>query len=165
LAGEASATFSLLLGRRAAFDCRVSQLPSADLVVDYFRWRSEDAARNCLNAYCYWTQRKLGADAPAATARLSGMSTAQKNEFLFERGVNFNDVPAWQKRGVGLYWEEFDQVGRNPATGEESVGRRRRIRRDLELPMKETYEKFVERFAGSLEASAPESKNAPGDEP
>ena len=44
LAGEASAKFSLLLGAVAAFDCRISQLPSAGHVVDYFRWRSEDAA-------------------------------------------------------------------------------------------------------------------------
>lgn len=46
LAGEASATFSLLLGKRATFDCRISQLPNSSLVVDYFRWRSEDAGRN-----------------------------------------------------------------------------------------------------------------------
>src|SRR5439155_739888 len=31
LAGEASARFSLLLGSLAVFDCRVSQLPTADL--------------------------------------------------------------------------------------------------------------------------------------
>ena len=36
----------------AAFDCRISQLPSLDLVVDYFRWRGEDARRNALNAHC-----------------------------------------------------------------------------------------------------------------
>ena len=58
LAGEASAAFSLLLGRAASFDCRLSQLPSTELVVDYFRWRNEDAARNALNAWCYWTLRK-----------------------------------------------------------------------------------------------------------
>jgi tRNA(His) 5'-end guanylyltransferase len=45
LSGEASAKFSLLLGAIAVFDCRISQLPSVDLVVDYFRWRNEDAHR------------------------------------------------------------------------------------------------------------------------
>ena len=63
LAGEASAKFSLLLGQVATFDCRISQLPTANLVVDYFRWRNEDAARNALSAYCYWTHRKQGLDA------------------------------------------------------------------------------------------------------
>jgi tRNA(His) guanylyltransferase len=60
MAGEASAKFSLLLGAIAVFDCRISQLPSADLVVDYFRWRSEDAHRNALNAHGYWLLRKKG---------------------------------------------------------------------------------------------------------
>ena len=46
LSGEASAKFSLLLGAMAVFDCRISQLPTVDLVVDYFRWRNEDAHRN-----------------------------------------------------------------------------------------------------------------------
>lgn len=37
LAGEASAKFALLLGAHAAFDCRLSLLPNAGLVRDYFR--------------------------------------------------------------------------------------------------------------------------------
>jgi len=43
LAGEASAKFSTLLGSIGAFDCRISELPAKQLVVDYFRWRNEDA--------------------------------------------------------------------------------------------------------------------------
>jgi tRNA(His) 5'-end guanylyltransferase len=46
LAGEASACFALGLGRQAAMDCRIVELPSLDLVVDYFRRRNEDAHRN-----------------------------------------------------------------------------------------------------------------------
>lgn len=52
LAGEARAKFSILLGDIAAFDCRISQLPQIGDVVDYFRWRSEDAHRNALNGHC-----------------------------------------------------------------------------------------------------------------
>jgi hypothetical protein len=48
LSGEASAKFSLLLGAVAVFDCRISQLPTVELVIDYFRWRNEDAHRNAL---------------------------------------------------------------------------------------------------------------------
>jgi len=59
LASEASAKFSLLLGDLGAFDCRVSELPTIELVCDYFRWRNEDAHRNALNAHCYWLLRKL----------------------------------------------------------------------------------------------------------
>lgn len=143
LAGEASAKFSLLLGRVATFDCRVSQLPSAGRVVDYFRWRSEDAARNALNAYCYWTLRKQGLDEQAATTRILGLSVSQKNDLLFDHGVNFNDVPNWQKHGVGLLWDEFERPSLNPLTNEKVVARRRRIRIEYNLPMKSEYEAFI----------------------
>jgi len=143
LAGEASATFSLLLGDVACFDCRISQLPNTDLVCDYFRWRNEDAARNALNAHCYWALRKDGSNERQATERLLGLSSADKNELLFGYGVNFNDLPNWQKRGIGLYWEEYEKTGTNPLTGERTVAVRRRIKRDIDLPMKDQYGQFV----------------------
>jgi tRNA(His) 5'-end guanylyltransferase len=143
LSGEASAKFSLLLGAMAVFDCRVSQLPSPGHVVDYYRWRNEDAHRNALNAHGYWLLRKQGKSVGEATAAMSGLTVAEKNELLFQNGVNFNDLPLWQKRGVGLYWEEFDRLGENPLTGEKVVARRRRVRRDLELPMKDAYTAFL----------------------
>lgn len=86
LAGEASACFSLLLGARACFDCRISQLPKPELVVDYFRWRGEDAHRNALHAHCYWALRKAGQTFSQATARLHGLAVADKNELLFRTG-------------------------------------------------------------------------------
>lgn len=143
LAGEASARFSLLLGSVATFDCRISQLPNIDLVVDYFRWRQEDATRNALSAWCYWTLRKAGQDEQQATQRLFGVSQSQKNELLFQHGVNFNDLPNWQKRGIGLYWESYEKPSINPITKEEVGGRRRRIHADHDLPMKEDYGHFV----------------------
>jgi tRNA(His) 5'-end guanylyltransferase len=143
LAGEASAQFSLRLGKAASFDCRISQLPTPGLVVDYFRWRNEDAARNALNAWCYWTLRKNGRNEKEADEALLGMSVGQKNELLFQYGINFNDVANWQKRGVGLYWEEYDKPSTNPVTGQEVMARRRRIRTDYDLPMKDEYGQFV----------------------
>ncbi len=143
LAGEASAQFSVRLGQPATFDSRISQLPSAELVVDYFRWRIEDAARNALNSWCYWTLRKEGQNEQQATKRLLGLSVSQKNELLFQYGINFNELPSWQKRGVGLYWEEYDKPSVNPITKEEVTARRRRIRTDLDLPMKDEYGQFV----------------------
>ena len=144
IAGEASSKFSLLLGGIACFDSRISELPNKNLVVDYFRWRNEDAHRNALNAHCYWMLRKKGESANAATVYLSGMTIADKNELLFQEGINFNDVPNWQKRGIGLYWEEYDKTSVNPLSGEETTCIRRRIKVDYDLPMKDEYAQFIE---------------------
>lgn len=143
LAGEASGAFSVRLGSPAAFDCRISQLPTDDDVVDYFRWRYEDAHRNALNGHCYWLLRGHGLDEKAATQRLQGVSVADRNELLFRHGVNFNDVPAWQKRGVGALWEEAPRAAVDPRTGAEVAGVRRRLVVRDELPMKDAYDAFV----------------------
>ena len=146
LAGEASAKFTSLLGDIAAFDCRISQLPGQKMVTDYFRWRNEDAHRNSLSAHCYWALRKAGASPAEATSKLEGRSVADKNELLFSRGVNFNELPLWQRRGVGVVWEGYEKAGMNPTTGETTTVRRRRLAAVMELPMREAYERFVARF-------------------
>ena len=144
LAGEASAKFSLMVGQIAVFDCRISQLPQQVDVEDYFRWRQADAARNALNAHCYWLLRRQGKTARQADSALQKLSRADKNELLFQNGINFNDVPSWQKRGTGLYWETYEKIGKNPLTNEETLTQRRRIYRDFELPMSEAYQTFIQ---------------------
>jgi tRNA(His) guanylyltransferase len=143
LAGEASAKFSLLLGNLAVFDYRISQLPTEELVVDYLRWRSEDAHRNALNAHCYWMLRKQGKSVSQATQALLKLSVSAKNEFLFQGGINFNDLPNWQKRGIALYWETYEKPGVNPKTNATVVAERRRIQVNYDLPMKEQYDEFI----------------------
>jgi tRNA(His) guanylyltransferase len=143
LAGEASAAFAVRIGRPAAFDCRIIELPTVQLVIDYFRWRSEDAHRNALNAWCYWKLRDEGADSSAATSRLEGMSVAEKNELLFQRGLNFNDLPLWQRRGIGVLWEDYDKAATNPKTGQAVTARRRRLKTIHDLPMREEYSQFI----------------------
>ena len=152
LAAEASAAFSVRLGRPAAFDCRVIELPAPGLVVDYFRWRSEDAHRNALNAWCYWTLRAEGAGVAGATGAIEGMPVDKKNELLFQRGINFNNLPAWQRRGLGLLWETYDKPAVDRRTGEDVTARRRRLRTILELPMKDEYSRFVQTVLDSCES-------------
>ena len=146
LAGETSAKFSLLLGDLGAFDCRVIQLPSVELVENYFRWRQEDAKRNALNGHCYWTLRDEGKSGKKASNILDKLNVSQKNELLFSKGVNFNDVPSWQKRGVGVYWEEYEKKAFNPKTNKKVMATRRRLKVDYELPIKDEYGLFMRRF-------------------
>lgn len=144
LAGEASARFSLLLGDVAAFDCRISQLPARELVVEYLQWRAADAHRNALSAHCYWSLRRAGRSPREADAIASGLSASEKNELLFqEAGINFNEVPVWQRRGVGLFREDYEREGRNPITGASTVAVRRRLAATFELPMGDDYSAMV----------------------
>jgi tRNA(His) 5'-end guanylyltransferase len=143
LAGEASAKFSTLLGSIGAFDCRLSELPNKKLVEDYFRWRNEDAHRNALNAHCYWRLRRDNFTVNEATAKIEGMSVATKNELLFKYGLNFNDIPTWQKRGIGVYWEDAKKEGFNPKTNKQVLADKRILYTDFELPMRDEYNKFI----------------------
>jgi tRNA(His) guanylyltransferase len=142
-AGIASATFALGLGTAAHFDSRVWVGPSRKHVVDYFRWRQSDAARCCLNGWCYWTMRKEGQSVQEASRALEGKTFSEKNELLFARGINFNDVPQWQKHGFGLYWENIEKAGLNPITGVETRTTRRRVRIDKELPRGAAFTELV----------------------
>ncbi len=146
LAGIASATFSMELGQVVSMDCRVVPLPNIERVKDYFLWRQEDAHRNALNAHCYWMLRKEGMGAVEANEQLEGKSVAYKNELLYQRGINFDKLPSWQKRGIGIYWKDVEKTGFNPITQKETKTTRRILYTDMNLPLSKDYGEMVASF-------------------
>ena len=146
LAGVASAAFSMQLGQQAIFDCRMVPLPTLERVQDYFQWRQEDAHRNSLNSHCYWLLRSQGKSVTEATSMLSGKSVAFKNELLFQNGINYDKLPAWQKRGVGVYWKTIEKQGFNPVSGQSETAVRRSLFVDEALPLREEYSAFITRL-------------------
>ncbi|MBR2731745.1 MAG: guanylyltransferase [Clostridia bacterium] len=145
-AGTASAAFSLQLGQTGVFDCRMIPLPTVETVRDYFLWRQEDAARNALNSHCYWLLRKEGKTVAEATKMLEGQSVAFKNELLFQRGINFDKLSNWQKRGTGVCRRQVEKEGFNPVTGETVTALRNSLAADYELPIRKAYGDFIERL-------------------
>lgn len=143
-AAIASGVFSLACGTAVAFDSRACLAPLDEQVVDYFRWRQADAARCALNGWCYWTLRKGGMGVGQATKMLESKDTAFKNELLFQNGVNFNDVPLWQRRGTGVYWREVSHTGHDPMRDVAVQTTRRRLFVDRELSMGEGYATLIE---------------------
>lgn len=115
------------------FDSRIWLGATDADVLDYFSWRRADAFRCGINSWAYWTLVKEGLSARAATAKLDGLDVSAKNELLFERGININDVPAWQRRGVGMRWETYTKLGYNPIAQKEESAVRRRVKVDTEL--------------------------------
>ena len=146
LAGVASVAFSGQLGRAGIFDCRMIPLPTVERVRDYFLWRQEDAHRNSLNSHCYWLLRRQGKSVAEATKALVGQSVGFKNELLYQNGINFNTLPAWQKRGLGVYWRSVEKQGFNPLTGETETALRRELTVDTELPLGDEYGDFIAAF-------------------
>lgn len=144
LSAEASVAFSTHIGHMAVFDCRLVPLPNLDYVIDYFRWRQEDSHRNSLNAHCYWLFRKEGMSASNVQKRIAGLSIEERNELLFSHGINYNDLPLWQRRGIGAYFIDKERVGYNPVTRTQNVCVRRSLFVEEELPIGEKYADFIQ---------------------
>jgi tRNA(His) 5'-end guanylyltransferase len=142
-ASIAAATFSLAHGQPAQFDARACLASLDDQVVDYFRWRQADATRCALNGWCYWTLRKQGLSPAQATSTLEGKGTDFKNELLFQAGINFNQLPLWQRRGTGMYWQEVPHEGYNPVLKQNVLTTRRRVVENRELPLSDQYAGFL----------------------
>jgi tRNA(His) guanylyltransferase len=153
-AALASATFTHAAGAPATFDSRAWLGVDVQAVVDYFRWRQSDATRCALNGWCYWTLRKEGWSVRKATSELEGSTVSSKNELLFQRGINFNEVPLWQRRGTGLFWERYVKEGVDPRDGRRVPTERRRLKLEPSLPMKEEYEAWLRRILEEPEPGA-----------
>ena len=150
VAGQTSALFQRLMDQNFAypeglfaFDARISVLPHEQAVVDYFRWRQAEATRNCINAYCYWKLREEGKNKREATSELRGKSFSELNEFLFQREINFNDIPLWQRRGFGHYFEVYRKFGKNKKTKKKEMSLRRRVCQDSRLPKGDDYDDYL----------------------
>lgn len=142
-AGLASASFTQAAGEPACFDGRIWMGASLADVVDYLCWRQADAARCAVNGWAYWTLRNEGQTAGEASRALDGTGTSGKNELLHARGVNFNDVPAWQRRGIGLWWELYEKPGYDPIRAACVTATRRRLHVERDLPMKDEYRDLI----------------------
>lgn len=82
----------------ALFDCRAWLLPK-DEVNNYFLWRQQDATKNSIS---------MVAQAHFSPNQLHKKNGAMKQDMLMlEKGVNWNDLPSWQKRGACIVKEVY----------------------------------------------------------
>jgi tRNA(His) guanylyltransferase len=147
-ASTASAAFTHAAGHIGTFDGRIWLAADASDVVDYFRWRQSDASRCCLNGWCYWTLRNDGYSAAEATEELDRKNVAAKNEILFQRGINFNDLPVWQRRGVGVLHSEEQKHAVDQRLGASVVVSRRVVHVDRHLPIGDEYSDYIRNVIG-----------------
>ncbi len=122
--------------RPVSFDSRVIPL-SPEGVVEYFKQRQEETWRNCINGYAYWTLRNEYTKKEAMEI-LENKKSNQLHDILFERSINPAELPAWQRRGIGLYKKEVIVEGYNPIKDEKVRSSRRKIFIDDDLPILNT---------------------------
>lgn len=122
-----------LLPEPLSFDSRIIPL-SSEMVVKYFQERQSEAWRNCLNGYAYWTLRKEHSYQKAVQI-LRKQKSKDLHDLLFSRGININEAPAWQRRGLGIYRRDVEIQGYNPLEESKVVSIRQRVFVDWELPL------------------------------
>ena len=75
----------------AVFDSRVFIIPDYREVSNYFVWRQQDCTRNSVS---------MAADVLVGKGATMGKNNAEKQEMMFEKGVNWNDYLTKYKRGT-----------------------------------------------------------------
>lgn len=110
IASFASSSFSLnfkdyfddnLIFKPFAFDSRVIPISNDD-IVNYFKWRQDEAWLNCVNAYgIYFLKSKYSTE--IANKKINGLKQADIHELLFKNGINLNNVKTCYKRGIAIY--------------------------------------------------------------
>ena len=109
LASMASAYFNQLLGdyipekrgELALFDCRVWELPSRSEAVNVLVWREMDASKNSIS---------MAARSVYSHRELEGKRGSEMQEMLWQKGINWNDYPAFFKRGTYLQRRIVERV-------------------------------------------------------
>lgn len=100
LAAQATLKFNQILNggsmqpyaqRGPTFDARVWSVPNRTEAANVFVWREWDATKNSISmaASHYYSDKEL-----------HGKNGSEKQEMLFQKGVNWNDYPAFFKRGT-----------------------------------------------------------------
>ena len=102
-ASMATAKFNeLRSGKLAFFDSRCFSISDKEEVVNYFVWRQKDATRNSVS---------MAAQSVYSHRELNKKSSSDKQEMLFQKGINWNDYPVSAKRGSAVIKKYYEKEG------------------------------------------------------
>ncbi len=128
-----------------SFDSRIIPIANEE-IVNYFRWRQDEAWRNCINSYGYWSL-KMEFPTKIAVNKLKKLKSSDIHDLLFKKGINLNDVPNYQKRGIAIYKKKKLINGINPKTKSKESSFRKFLFIDKKLSMfDEDYFKSIDFF-------------------
>lgn len=139
IAGEAAGKLSLLVGQVVTFDASLFELPDAETASEYFRWRQEEAEVTAIESYCVHVLARSGADATAVPRILDGLGSEEKVELLRQNGLEFPQVPSWQRLGACVCLRPPTNGAATPAAG------LARLLIDLNLPNPAEFGEYLRR--------------------
>lgn len=96
----------------AQFDSRVFNIPPEE-VANYFIWRQQDASRNSVQMLgrFHFSQKQM-----------HGKNNSQVQDMLMlDKGINWNDIPTWMKRGTCAYPNPNRGEGMDPILVDEEI--------------------------------------------
>lgn len=82
----------------AEFDARIFQIPQKVEVFNYLVWRQNDTTRNSINSV---------ANSFYPDKELKGKNSNEKQEMIFQKGINWNDYASRYKRGRLIIKETY----------------------------------------------------------
>ncbi|RZC69088.1 hypothetical protein C5167_032218 [Papaver somniferum] len=91
-----------------SFDARTVCYPSTKIVRDYLAWRQVDCHINNQYNTCFWKLIESRKTKSETQDRLKGTQTQDKNEILFQLGVNYSDLPAIFRKGSCVFKDKVN---------------------------------------------------------
>ena len=115
-----------------AFDSRIIPVQDEN-IVKYFRWRQDEAWRNCVNSHGILYLKNIYSN-NEANDKIKGMKLNEVHELLFENGINLNDADTYKKRGIGIYRKYKKIEGFNKKENKMQTSYRSHVYTDWQLP-------------------------------
>ncbi len=133
-----------------AFDARIIPACGVEDMWGYLVQRQAEAWRNHLNAYGYYGLQELGLSDREAEQHLKGMKAAEVHEMLFRKGINLNETPQWQRRGIVITREQYQREGYDKKAETKVTVTRSKIVEHWDLPLfgSEEGRNFIARRIG-----------------
>jgi len=168
LAAHATLWFNRLLAVRSpahqdrlpTFDARAWQVPNRTEGANVFIWREWDATKNSIS---------MAASTLYSDKQLHGKSGDEKQEMLFQKGINWNDYPISFKRGTYVQRRTVtkpfstEELNRLPPKHAARVNPALTVERSewvaLEMPI---FTKVANREAVVFEGASPKQEEARG---
>lgn len=96
----------------AEFDSRAFQIPNVPDVFNYFLWRQQDTTRNSISSV---------AQSLYPHKALHGKNSDQKQEMIFQKGINWNDYAPRYKRGRMVVKETYEKPSTDDRNSKPSI--------------------------------------------